>query len=284
MPEHEQRTGVINRLFRCGTLLCAIFFLFNGCASVPPWATGHLDSLDDFYDQGVGEGSTRSRADRNAQIALVGYRTGIQIGNVIEDSVRSYTKNNNELIVEVFTSKGIQKIEGTLPPGTQIAERWQDPSGNWRSYAVFEKADAKRRIQTQRDHRLRYARLRSVVPGWAQFTKGENLKGMRILATEGAALLGLATFTILQADFEDRRDRVQGIGTQARDDYQHYDSWANRFYWGSVACGALAGATYIYSLVDGLTHIPPTYKLLLSKARLRAGPSGPVLTFKYELD
>ena len=284
MPEHGQRTETVNHLFRYGILLCAIFF-YTGCASVPRWVGGDLDSLNEYYDQGTGSGSTQARADRNARISLLGYQTGIEIGHVTEDSVHSYTENGDELVVEVFTSKGTQTIEGKLPPETQIAERWQDPSnGHWSSFAVFEKLHAESRIQTQRDRRLRDARLRSVVPGWPQFTKGENSKGMRILATEGTALLGLTTFTILQADFEARRERVQGIGTQARDDYQYYDSWANRFYWGAMACGVLAGVTYIYSLVDGLTHIPPTYKLLLSKARLHAGPSGPVLTFKYELD
>ena len=214
--------------------------------------------MDEYYDQGTGEGSTRSRADRNAQIALVGYQKGIRIGKVTEDIVQSYTEDGDEIIVRVFDSKGIQEIVGTLPSGTQIAERWQDPSGNWWSYAVFERPNAKRRIQTQRDHRLRYARLRSVVPGWAQFTKGERLKGMRILATKGVALLGLTTFTILQADFEDRRERVQGIGTQARDDYQHYDSWANRFYWGSVACGAL-GWRDLYLQLGGWPHAHSSY-------------------------
>ena len=265
-------------------LQIAVLSLVAGCASVPPpWHEGYLDSLDEYYDQGTGAGSSRAQADRNARISLLGYREGIHIGNVTEDRVRSYIEDGDELIVEVLSSKGVERVSGTLPPKTQIVERYRGRSGAWWSYAVLEKTGAKRRIQTQRDHRLSAARLRSVVPGWSQFTKGEHGKGMRILVAESIGLAGLATFAVLQADFEDRRDKVRGVGTRARDDQRWYDDWANRFYWGGMACGALAGAAYLYSLVDGLTHIPPTYKLLLSKAHLQAGPAGLAVVFQQPI-
>ena len=269
-------------LLRHGILPCAVLLLCSGCASAPPpWFQGHLDSLDEYYDQGTGGGSTRSRADRNARIALLGYRAGIRVGNLTEDRVQSYTRNGDEVIVELLTSQGVEQVAGTLPPRTRIAERWQDGSGSWWSYSVLEKPGAKGRLRARRDSRLETARLRSPVPGWSQFSKGEHRKGMRILAAGGAGLIGLAALAILQADFEARRDRVAGTGIRARDDRRYFDDWANRFYWGSMTCAALAGATYVYSLVDGLTHVPPTYKLLLGAARLRAGP---VLALRYELD
>ena len=266
-------------------LLIAAISLYTGCASAPPpWHVGYLDSLDKYYDQGTGAGSSREQADRNARISLLGYREGIHIGNVTHDRVQSYVEDGDEMIVELLSSKGVERVSGILPPKAMIAERYRDGSGVWWSYAVFEKAGAKRRIQTHRDHRLGAARLRSVVPGWSQFTKGERGKGMRILVAEGIGLAGLATFAVLQADFENRRDTVRGIGSRARDDRQWYDDWANRFYWGGMACGALAGATYLYSLVDGLTHVPPTYRLLLSKAHLQAGPGeGLALVFRQRI-
>ena len=268
----------------CAAFLIAALPLFTGCASAPPpWHVGFLDSLDKYYDQGTGAGSSREQADRNARISLLGYREGIHIGNVTQDQVRSYVEDGDEMIVEVLSSKGVEQVSGTLPPKAKIAERYRDGSGVWWSYAVLEKAGAKRRIQTQRDRRLGAARLRSVVPGWSQFTKGERGKGMRILTAEGIGLVGLGTFAILQADFENRRDTVRGVGSRARDDRQWYDDWANRFYWGGMACGVLAGATYVYSLVDGFTHVPPTYRLLLSKAHVQASPGGLALVFRQQI-
>ena len=274
-------TTEASRLLRRGILPCAVLFLC-GCASAPPpWHRGHLDTLNEYYDQGTGGGSTRTQADRNARIALLGYRAGIRIGNLTEDRVQSYARNGDEVTVELLTSKGVEQVAGTLPPGTLIAERWQDGSGSWWSYSVLEKPGAGGRLQARRDRRLEAARLRSAVPGWSQFTKGERRKGMRILTAGGIGLTGLGTCAILQADFEARRDRVAGTGARARDDRGYYDGWANRFYWGALAGGALAAVTYVYSLVDGLTHVPPTYKLLLGTAGLKPGP---LLALRYEFD
>lgn len=262
-------------------LLVASLSLFIGCASAPPpWHAGFLDSLDKYYDQGTGAGSSREQADRNARISLLGYREGIHIGNVTQNQVRSYVEDGDEMIVEVLSSKGVEQVSGSLPPKAKIAERYRDGSGIWWSYAVLEKTGAKRRIQTQRDRLLSAARLRAVIPGWSQFTKGERGKGMRILVFEGIGLVGLGTFAILQADFENRRDTVKGVGFRARDDRQWYDDWANRFFWGGIACGLLAGGTYLYSLVDGFTYVPPTYKLLMTKAEVQAGPGGLALVFR----
>ena len=64
------------------------------------------------------------------------------------------------------------------------------------------------------------------------------------------------------------------------------DDWANRFYWGSVTFGTLAGASYIYSLIDGITSVPPTYRLLLSKADFGVQPreDGVAVVFQYDID
>lgn len=270
--------------FSPAALLFAALSLLPGCASVPPpWHVGFLDSLEKYYDQGTGAGFSREQADRNARISLLGYREGIHIGNVTQDQVQSYVEDGDEMIIEVLSSKGVERVSGILPPKAKIAERYRDGSGAWWSYAVLEKAGAKRRIQTQRDRRLGAARLRSAIPGWSQFTKGEGGKGMRILVAESIGLVGFGTFSILQADFENRRDKVRGVGSRAREDRQWYDDWANRFYWGGMACGVLAGATYLYSLVDGFTHVPPTYKLLLSKAHLQANRGGLALVFRQQI-
>ena len=256
-----------------------------GCASAPPaWHGGFLDGVSEYYDQGTGGGSSMGKADENAQIALVGFQQGIQVESVTENMVQSFEKQGEELIIEVMTQKGVQRFLGKVPAGSYIAERWQDGNGEWWSFAVAEKPGKAQRIQNLRDSRLGAARLRSVVPGWAQFSKGQKSKGWRILKAEGVGLVGFATFVILQKDFEDRRDRVRGIGQGAADDRQYYDDWANRFYWGNVAFGTLAGATYLYSLIDGITSVPPTYRLLLSKANVQPrSDGGAALVFTWDI-
>ena len=256
-----------------------------GCASAPPpWHGGFLDGVSEFYDQGTGGGATIDQADSYAQANLLGYRQGIEVESITASEVQSIEKQGDELIVEVMTRNGVQRIAGELPPGTYIAERWQDASGDWWSFAVAEKPGKAQRIQSLRDSRLGGARLRSVVPGWAQFSKGQKSKGWRILMAEGVGAVGFAAFAILQKDFEDRRDRVRGIGQGAADDRQYYDDWANRFYWGSVTLGTLAGATYLYSFIDGITSVPPTYRLLLSKADVRPRQDGgAALVFTWDI-
>lgn len=268
----------------CFAILLLVAIL-TGCASAPPpWYGGYLDGVADYYDQGTGGGQSIDQADRNAQISLVGFQQGIQIESLTEDQIQSFQKQRDELVVEVMTSRGLQRVSGKLPPGSYIADRWQDGRGGWWSFAVAEKPGKARQIQNLRDSRLGAARIRSLVPGWAQFSKGQKSKGWRILGSEGVGVVGFATSAILQKDYEDRRDRVHGIGQGAADDRQYYDDWVNRFYWGSVTFGTLAGVTYLYSLIDGITSVPPTYRLLLSGANVRPlQEGGAVLVFTCDI-
>lgn len=262
-------------------VVCFAVVALSGCASkAPPWHGGYLDSVSGYYDQGTGGGDSIQRADRNAQIALVGFQQGVDIESVDEANVQSFQKNGDEILVEVMTSKGVQRINGTLPPGSYIAERWQDPQGYWWSFAVSERQGQSHTIEKLRGQRLGAARLRSFVPGLAQFAKGQDTKGWRILWAEGVGLVGLATFAVLQADYEDRRDRANKPS-----DFTYYDDWANRFYWGTVGFGTLAGATYLFNLVDGFTSVPPTYRLLLSGGRwdLQPRPDGAALVYQYDI-
>jgi hypothetical protein len=264
-----------------GAAVSLLIICLTGCASAPPrWHGGYIDGLTAFYDQGTGAGETIDRADRNARIALVGYQQGIEVESVTQNQVQAFTQHGDELIVEVLTARGLQRVSGSLPAGAYPAERWQDRQGTWWSYYLAAKPNGARRVQELRDARLVTARRRSVVPGWAQFTKGEQRKGWRLVAAEGTGLIGLATCAVLQQDVLDRRDRVRSNAS----DYEYYDDWANRLYWGTVAFGTLAGGTYLYSLLDGMAHVPPTYKLLLSQTHLQPRPAGGVaLIYQYDI-
>ncbi|MFH1006039.1 MAG: hypothetical protein V1800_00890 [Candidatus Latescibacterota bacterium] len=232
-------------------------FALTGCAGSARWTEGIPESLRPYYDQGVGSSRSPEQADRNALIALVAEREGIQVESVTEDSVRSVQTEAGESYAELFTSKGVIRVQGDVPEGAYIAERWQGQSLHW-SYALLEKAGRQRAIeQVRRDH-LRGVAFKSFVPGWAQFTKGEHTKAWRILTLEGVSTVGATVLGVLTVELVSKGDR-----TGSDSDWDWYNDWANRCYWGSVGLGALGGITYLASLIDGLASEAKTYKLLL---------------------
>jgi hypothetical protein len=247
-------------------LLAALLF---SCASAPPpWQDRYLDGLADYYEQGSGVGRTMDQADRNARISLVGYRQGYAINGVTTDRVTSFRQNGNEVSFELTTAKGLETVTGVLPAQTYIAERWRARDGSWWSLAVNEKPGAASQIQSLAAQRLRLARLRAVIPGWAQFTKREPRKGWSVVALQATGLLGWGSLNYLASDYRTRRDQASSVA-----DYRYYDDWAKRLGWGSAGFLTLAAGTYLYNIVDGAMNRPATYRLLLTATPRAGGPS-----------
>lgn len=250
-----------------------------GCAATPPWHRGFVDELSGYYDQGVGGGSTAAAADRNAQIALVGYQQGFQVSSITEGRVGSFRRNGDELTFEVATERGIQQISGVLPPGSYVAERWRAQDGSWWSFALSERPGQGPELRRLTASRMQMARTRAVVPGWAQFAKKEDRKGWTIIAGEALSLGGWYALGALTDEYRRRR----GQGTPA--DYRYYDRWSDRFAWGAAGCRSLAGATYLFSMIDGIISRPPTYRLLMTQVHpaVHRGSVGPVLAIHFVL-
>lgn len=253
--------------------MLSLIVLSCGCAAAPPWQRGFLDEISEYYDQGVGGGSTVEAADRNAQIALVAFRHGIQIRHVTEDSVDSFSRNGDELIFEFFRQGTHQTVTGTLPAGSHIAERWRAQEGYWWSYALCERPGKGPRIHRLEGRGLQMARRRAVVPGWSQFTKKQERKGWAIITGESLGLAGWLALDALTAEYRSRR----GQATPA--DYRYYDRWTKRFAWGAAGCASLAAATYVFSTIDGITSRPPAYRLLMSQVHLEVQPGAGYLVF-----
>jgi len=233
--------------------------LVAGCAGTPHWTQGTPDELRPYYYQGIGYSETLERAERNSRVALVADREGFHVEAITEDMIRSVRENETEEVLEVFTSKGTITVRGGVPSGAYIAERWRKGSRYW-SYALLERPEWRAEIWRRREERLRRIGMKSFVPGWAQFTKGQKVKGWRILGVEGISLAGTVALSVVTQDLTTRRDQAR---TQSDQDY--YDLWATRSYWGSVACGLIAGGTYVYSLIDGMTSEPKTHLLLSTR-------------------
>ena len=232
--------------------------MLSGCAGAPRWTKGVPEGLGAYYFQGVGYARTRKIADQNAKIALTAEREGAEVKAITEDNIRYVQTETGEKYTQVFTDKGSVIIRGEIPPATRIVDRWHSGSADehW-SYSLLVRPGMEQRIKEEMDSRLRLLGLKSLFPGWAQFTKRQNAKGWRILALEGLSLAGAGAFTLLTADAIDRQDKAT---TQS--DLDYYDTLANRFYWTSVISGIVAGGTYLYSLVDGLASEPKPYQVL----------------------
>lgn len=237
--------------------------LVAGCAGTPRWTQGTPDHLRPYYYQGIGYSKTMERAEKNSYIALVADREGFHVEAITEDSVRSERKDGKEQTFELFTDKGVITIRGDVPSEAYIAERWRKESLYW-SYALLECPRKKADIRRRKQERLHLINLKSFVPGWAQFTKGQKLKGWRILGIEGISLAGTVALGVMAGDLTTRRDQAD-----TRSDQDYYDLWASRFYWGSVVCGLIAGGTYVYSLIDGMAAEPKTHLMLSSRGRVQ---------------
>lgn len=261
--------------------MLSLIVLNCGCAAAPPWQRGYIDELSEYYDQGVGGGSTAAAADRSAQIALVGYQQGVQVSSITENRVHEFSRNGDELIFEVETDQGTQqKVSGVLPAASYIAERWRSQDGYWWSYALSERPGQGPRIHRLAGRGLQLARTRAVVPGWAQFTKKQDRKGWTIAAGEALGLVGWLALDALTGEYRDRRGQAV---TPA--DYRYYDRVSDRFAWGAAGCASLAAATYLFSMIDGIINRPPAYRLLMTQVHLEAQPGSgfPVLALHCTL-
>jgi len=232
-----------------------------GCAGTPNWTRGTPDELRPYYYQGIGYSETMERADRNAYAGLVAEREGFQVESISEDMVRSVREDGQEEVLEVFTDRGTITIQGGVPSGAYIAER-SSKGGQYWSYALLERQGKASEILRRRRDRLSGIGAKSLVPGWAQFTKGQRVKGWRILGIGGVSLAGAVALGVVSEDLTTRRD-----DSRTTSDRDYYDLWANRSYWASVACGVLAGGTYVYSLIDGMVSEPKTHLLLSAEGR-----------------
>jgi len=242
----------------CLLLVVSPIITFLGCAGTPRWTKGVPEGLSHYYFQGIGYARTRKGADQSASIALMAEKEGAEVEAVSEDKMRYVQTKEGERYVEVFTDKGVVTVRGTVPPGVRIVERWYNRStGEHWSYALLAKPDAELRIRMAMRRRLRFVTFKSLFPGWAQFTKGQDGKGWRVLALEGFSLAGAAVFNALSIDAVTKRDRAT-----VQSDIDYYDAWANRFYWTSVGFGIVAGGVYLYNLIDGLASEPRPYQVL----------------------
>ena len=149
------------------------------------------------------------------------------------------------------------RVKGSTPAGVHIADRYTGDGLQW-AYALAERPGATRKIDLQYRRGLSRVKKRALIPGLAQFEKNEPRRAWIILSAEAAGLIGWGTLSLLSSDLKDRRDRARRVSS-----YNHYDKWANRTGWGSLAMATLAIGMYGYSVLDGFLAVPTKHQLLL---------------------
>ena len=248
-----------------GSIFLALWAL-SGCATTtPPWKQGHLTSLEPYYYQGIGSGPTKKSARDTALSSLIAYRDSIQIQQTTFVRQTEVTSTDGDKRLTDSTNvDSKQTIEGTVRSGTHIAEYWHDSASTWYAFALQPHAP---NIEKASHQRLSRAQRRSFLPAWAQFAKSEPRKAWSILIASGSGVVGYFAFAQLRSHYQEQRDQVD-----TRFDPSGYDTYNNRATaakWTSNIFGGLLLGSYIYSVVDGITHVPPTYRLLMSRADIR---------------
>ncbi len=114
---------------------------FGGCASTPPpWHGGFLDSLSDYYDQGTGGGRSIERADRNAQIALLGFQQGIDIE--LPKTQSEGLKSPSEALVVTVKRDGQIFVQSSEVPMQELEAKLDSIFAARGDWEVFLRADA----------------------------------------------------------------------------------------------------------------------------------------------
>lgn len=230
-----------------------------GCASSPAWLNTLDNPQEDSYWRAVGHGPTRTDARRDAFIRLSAKINGSTISETTQlyQQARSQVDNRrSKTQEETFLDNWIEEsTQGSVPQRTRVVETFKDREG-FHAYAVAEKAGSERQIQRALGQVKRQNRVRSLVPGWAQLTKREAKKGAVFVVGSGLGIVGGLVFKTLMTDAKARRNRAR---TPAAWDYEN--TMANRYYWSSTGFFALAGCSYLTSIIDGLYSAPKGYRL-----------------------
>lgn len=86
------------------------------------------------------------------------------------------------------------------------------------------------------------------IPGWGQFHKKENSKGLRFLISETVLVTSALVFNYLSADYHDRALSEEGVKRR-----KYFNDWSNNFYTFAIIGGITAGALHIYNIFDATT-------------------------------
>ena len=252
-PFHRAGQRLGNALRTAITWTAAIT-LVAGCAA-PRWV-GKAPPRSSLYYRGTGSASLEQAADREALFALCASIHGVEIEQIIEDYTRELDGPEVGWLEQDYKQWLRTYTKGELPAGARVVERWHGRGAHW-AYAVAEQAGQDRTITRMFRDRMSGVRLHSWVPGWAQFQKRQPRKAWAMMTGVGAGLLGGISFAILSNDARERRDQATLQVTR-----DHYDDLANQRFWLSTGFYALAGVTYITSVIDGYISRVQPYEIL----------------------
>lgn len=254
------------------TLILSSFVLL--ASEKPKWIEQKPEGYTHDYFVGVGTSSVSEANARNAALANAMFRV-IQNGSIsiegtqtIKSSTTEYFRDGNSVNSSVIdTIINEIKVTGhsTIVKGLSEEEYFtENLSGTITVWSLIKlpKAKPRKDLPPQKSDAI----WRSIlVPSWGQFFKGDETKGY-VIATSLA--LTIPAGVILGSLKENAEADAHNARTQSLRDY--YTEQSNSFNTAQIACYSIAGAVYLYNIVDAI--VSPGEKIYVNNDVIRIFP------------
>lgn len=215
----------------------------------PSWITHAPRGFQNDYFVGEGESQTSlpeasKEALGNAVTKIIQTHSFEASSNITIKNIQDGEQITKKVVEELTVNGSSVTIKGLVQEETYY-ETWSERS------AIVTRSWVLVRIPKTKDFREPPTSFspvwRSIVPGWAQFYKGQPTKGAFIIS--GEALL-IPTGIILGNLKINADANAQSSRTQALRDY--YVDQSNTYDNLSLACFVVAGVGYVYNIVDAI--------------------------------
>jgi len=231
--------------------ILSMLLFFLGCGRAPSWTRGVANNT--YYFQGIGSSSSDQGADRaslnDLGMEISGAKVRSSIELIVTESSSSGDKGSGTSFQEHMVDTTSVVIEAALQKGAKVIERWYNPAKNsYYSYAILSRPGTQEKMAAH----ARSIKLRSLVPGFAQFSKGHPKKGFTVLGSLGFGIAGTVIFNKREDDAIFDRD----YNARSQSDFDYYDDRARTFRNATIATGAATAAVYILNVLDGMFSKP----------------------------
>ncbi len=199
----------------------------------PLWTDGYFYDADYSYvEVASATGWEINDARQKAYQEIINRRsmaTGTNAKVVINGDNASVKSQHDLIVKSRIVDEYVEQLEPGLYKVYLLVQTAKNPTFSYENVAVTDKYPVSARI---------------IVPGWAQFYKGSNLKGGLIVAGEVVGVAGIVTCYSLKASYEN----LIKLDPKHTNTYLQYSDACSNVGYGFIA---LTAALYVYNLIDG---------------------------------
>lgn len=242
------------------TILSLLIFsqlMFSQKTDLPgklPWVNGNLpeNSINFNYKVVSGEGVSLTEAQNEAVRELVvdlSSEKGVTISSETLLKTQTLENNNSQSFNADFSRETKIEQEGFQVVFTRVDEYYEVNNGvfkTWRLYVINASSNTIPKINYTNSYNFSEAGLKSlIIPGWGQFHKKQNTKGVLFMA---AGIGSIGTFVHANNEYNYNMNRSQE--TSNLDLRKDYVKKANDFTSIKNISLAAAAVTWIWSTID----------------------------------